>query len=161
MARGRSEFRTRDRIRIRRILQGIGPQAEQEILQAYQQRAPAILAYARGEIPSRSGKLRAAMSFKIFPKTLRLRIGLLTKRIQSKFFYAHILEGGRRAQVARVRRQRPVSGGISVYTMRVRAISRDRYDFVRGRAEQFMQRTLGDEMRGVLSKALNRLSAGG
>ena len=160
MARGKSEFSTRDRIRVRRLLQGIGPEAEREILQAYQQRAPAILAYARSEVPSRSGRLRAALSFKIFPKTLRLRIGLLTKRIQSKFFYAHILEQGRRAQVAKVRRRRPVSGGVAVYTMRVRAISRDRYDFVRGRAEQFMQRTLGDEMRGILGKALKRLSAG-
>lgn len=161
MARRKSEFRTRDRIRVRRLLQNIGPEAEREILQAYQRRAPAILAYARGEVPQRSGRLRAALAFKIFPKTLRLRIGLLTKRIQKKFFYAHILEQGRRAQVVKVRRRRPVSGGVAVYIMRIRAISKDRYDFVRGRTEQFMQRTLGDDMRGILGKALKRLSAGG
>lgn len=161
MARRKSEFRTRDRIRVRRVLQGMGPEVEREVISAYKRHAPAILAYARGEVPTRSGRLRAALAFKIYPKTLRLRIGLLTKRIQSKFFYAHILEAGRRAQVVKVRRRRPVSGGVAVYMMRVRAISKDRYDFVRGRAEQFMQRTLGDEMRGVLGKALKRLAAGG
>lgn len=163
MARRKSEFRTRDRIRVRRLLQNIGPEAEREILQAYQRRAPAILAYARSEVPARngSGRLRAALAFKIFPKTLRLRIGLLTKRIQKKLFYAHILEQGRRAQVVKVRRRRPVSGGVAVYMMRIRAISKDRYDFVRGRTEQFMQRTLGEDVRGILGKALKRLSAGG
>jgi hypothetical protein len=45
--------------------------------------------------------------------------------------------------------------------MRIRAISKDRYDFVRGRTEQFMQRTLGEDVRGILGKALKRLSAGG
>lgn len=160
MARRKSEFKTRDRIRIRKLLQNIGPAAEREVLQAYQRHAPAMVAYARNEAPSRSGKLRAALAFKIFPKTLRLRIGLLTKAVQRRVWYARILEYGRKAQSVKVNRRKP-SGGTTRYIMRVKAIPEGRYDFVRGRAEEFMQRTLGDELRGVLGKALKRLAAGG
>lgn len=160
MSRRRSEFRTRDRIRVRRVLQGMGPEVEKQVLASYQRHAPAILAYARGEAPSRSGNLRARLAFKIFPKTLRLRIGLLTRAVQRKVWYARILEYGRRAQSVRVKRRRPVSGGLTQYVMRVKAIPAGRYDFVRGRAEEFMQRTLGADLRNVLNKALKRLSAG-
>ena len=161
MARGKSQFATRDRVRVRRLLTGIGPQAQQEVLAAYQRHAPAILAQARSEAPSRTGKLRAALNYKIFPKTLRLRVGLLTKTVQKKFFYARILEYGRKAQTAKVRRRQPVSGGTAQYIIRVKAISANRYDFVRGRAVQFLQRTLGNDLRGILAKAIKRLSAGG
>lgn len=161
MARGKSQFATRDRIRVRRLLLGIGPQVQEEVLSAYQRHAPAILAHARGEVPSSTGKLRAALNFKIYPKTLRLRVGLLTKTVQRKFFYARILEYGRKAQTAKVNRRRPVSGGTAQYIIRVKAISANRYDFVRGRAVQFMQRTLGNDLRDILAKAIKRLSAGG
>jgi hypothetical protein len=161
MARGRSQFATRDRIRIRRILSNIGPEAEREVLSAYDRHGPAILAYARSEVPSRSGKLRAALAFKIFPKTLRFRIGLLTKAVQRRVWYARILEYGRKSQVAKVKRRRPVSGGVAVYLMKIRAIPAGRYDFVRGRTDDFMQRTLGEDLRKVLGRALKRISAGG
>ena len=92
---------------------------------------------------------------------MRLRIGLLTKTVQKKFFYARILEYGRKAQTVTVKRQRPVSGGTAQYIISVKAISANRYDFVRGRAVQFMQRTLGNDLRGILARAIKRLSAGG
>ncbi len=157
---GKSQFRVRDRQRIRRILTSIGPEAEKEVVSAYQRHAPAILAYARGETPSRSGNLRARLAFKIFPKTLRLRVGLLTKAVQRKAWYARILEYGRKAQNVRVNRRKP-SGGTTQYIMRVKAIPSGRHDFVRGRATEFMRRTLGRDLNGVLTKALRRLSSGG
>lgn len=161
MARGKSQFATRDRIRIRRILSSIGPKAEKEVLSAYQRHGPAILAYARNETPSRSGRLRSALNFKIFPKTLRFRMGLLTKAVQRRVWYARILEFGRQSKVVTVKRRRPVSGGVAVYLMRIRAIPAGRYDFVRGRTEQFMDRTLGETLRKTLGNALRRLSVGG
>jgi hypothetical protein len=161
MARGKSQFATRDRIRIRRILSNIGPETEKEIVSAYQRHAPAILAYARSETPSRSGKLRAALAFKVFPKTLRLRVGLLTKAVQRRVWYARILEYGRKSQVVKARRRKPVSGGVAVYLMKIRAIPAGRYDFVRGRTQQFMERTLGENLRKVLGSAVKRLSVGG
>lgn len=161
MARTKSQFRIRDRQRVRRLLTNMGPEVEKQVVSAYQRHAPSILAYSRGETPSRSGRLRAALAFKIFPKTLRLRVGLLTKAVQKKFFYARILEYGRRAQSVRVNRRRPVSGGTTQYIMRVKGIAPSRNDFVRGRAWQFVNRTLGNELRGILSKTLKRLAAGG
>lgn len=161
-----SGIRPRDRARVRRLLQAMPDEVGTQINQAYARHAPAILAYARGEVPSRTGKLRAALAFKLQKITKSrpfggLRIGLLTKRIQSKFFYARILEYGRKAQTVKARRRRPVSGGVAVYMMRVKGIPANRYDFVRGRAGEFMQRTLGNELRGVLNRALKRLAAGG
>ena len=160
MARSKSQFATRDRIRIRRILSNIGPESEKEVLNAYHQHGPAILAYARSETPSRSGKLRAALNFKIYPKALRFRIGLLTKAVQRRVWYARILEYGRKSKVVTVKRRKPVSGGVAVYLMRIRAIPAGRYDFVRGRTEQFLDRTLGESLRKTLGNALRRLSVG-
>ena len=160
MARGKSQFRVRDRQRIRRVLAGMPEATHKEVLAAYQRHAPAILAVSRAEAPSRRGKLRAALAFRIYPKALRLRIGLLTKRVQRSVWYARILEYGRKARAVRVERRRPVSGGMAVYIMRVKAIPAGRYDFVRGRTQEFMERTLGRDVRNVLGRALRKLSAG-
>lgn len=64
--------------------------------------------------PSKTGATRAGISFKVFPKTLKLQVGLLgTKRGRSKLFYARIQDLGRKAQTVTVRRFR--AGGQRLY----------------------------------------------
>lgn len=88
------------------------------------------------------------------PKSLRLRLGLLTKRDQSRYFYGYILDQGRRAQRVRIRRG-PRKGSF----MHIRAIPRDRYDFVFGRRADFMQNEL-PKLRRVADAILRRAASG-
>lgn len=149
-----ARFRVRDRQRVRRLLSAMPDEVNREIDALYRAHAPAILAKARAEVPIRTGGLRNALAFKIMPATktrpIRLRIGLLTKRIQDKFFYARFLEYGRGAYAKKGKRRGRHIG----------AIPAGRYDFVRGRTGQFMQQTLGRALRGVLRDALRKASSG-
>lgn len=158
---GKSQFRTRDRVRIRRLLQALPDEVNAEINAAYQKHAPAILAKARSEVPTRTGRLRAALSFKIMRATKSrpqggLRVGLLTKAIQRKFFYARILEYGRKAKTVLARRKTGTR-----YRLRITPIAAGRYDFVRGRTLKFMQDTLLKDMRGILRRGLRKVGGAG
>lgn len=57
-----------------------------------------ILAEQQAKVPTDTGKLRQALAMKLLPKTLRLRVGLLTKAVNKRFFYGRIVEFGRKAQ---------------------------------------------------------------
>lgn len=154
-----AKFRVKDRQRIRRILASLPDAVNDEILAVYQRHGPAVLAKARSEVPVRTGKLRSLLAFKIVPATAskpaRFRMGLLTKAVQSKVWYARILEYGRKAQVAKARR----NGG-NPYSIRVQSIPAGRYDFVRGRTAQFMMQTMGRDLKAILRKALHKAAAG-
>jgi hypothetical protein len=71
------------------------------------------LARERSLVAKRSGKLGNALSFKVLPATLKLKVGLLGKPINKKLFYGRIIEFGRKSKVVDV-----VRGGLS---SRVRA----------------------------------------
>lgn len=154
-----AKFRAKDRQRIRRIMAALPDAVDAEIVALYQRHGPAILAKARSEVPVRTGKLRSLLAFKIMPatatKSARFRMGLLTKAVQRKVWYARILEYGRKAQIAKARR----NGG-NPYSVKVQAIPAGRYDFVRGRTLQFMMQTLGRDLKTVLRRALQDAARG-
>lgn len=154
-----AKFRVKDRQRIRRIMKALPDTVNAEIVEVYKRHGPAVLAKAKSEVPVRTGKLRSLLAFKIMPatasKAARFRMGLLTKAVQRKVWYARILEYGRKAQLAKARR----NGG-NPYTVRVSAIPAGRYDFVRGRTAQFMMQTLGRDLKSVLRKALQQAARG-
>jgi hypothetical protein len=118
-----------------------------------------LLGRAKAEAPVRTGGLRAALNFRVAAKTLQLRLGLLTKRVQKKYFYGYILDVGRKART-RPARRRNASGKISTYVVRVRGISPQRYDFVFGRRRDLKQNEI-PELRNVLHKVLTRAAQGG
>jgi hypothetical protein len=113
------------------------------------------LVYARSQTPSRTGALRNALAVKLFPKSMRMRLGLIGKRQQRNFFYGHILDKGRKAKSVRVSRRTP-SGAIINYVMRVSPISPARYDIVYGRAEQFIKNLVNKPLADIYRKALRR-----
>jgi hypothetical protein len=61
-----------------------------------------LLADEKARAPARTGKLRAALQLVTAPKTLRIRVGLVGKAANRKFFYGRILHWGRKAALKRV-----------------------------------------------------------
>jgi hypothetical protein len=126
--------------RIRRTLRAIPETARSELAALLQEFAPRIGSAIRARAPSRTGALRAAITSKAFPRTLKIRAGL-TKARSRRVFYGRIQEFGRKAQTVRITRG-PRRGA----SLRVRAMAAKR--FVSGRMP---------EVRSELRARLNRL----
>jgi hypothetical protein len=58
-----------------------------------------------GRAARRTGALVAGLAFKVFPKTLRLQVGLLTKAVNRRLFYGRILDLGRKGQAGVAKRR--------------------------------------------------------
>jgi hypothetical protein len=141
--------------RIRKMLRRLPDDVAIEINAILASAGQQGLVYARSQTPSRTGALRNALSLKLYPKAMRMRLGLNGKRQQKTFFYGHILDVGRKARAVRVQRRTP-SGGLTNYIMRVSPISPARYDIVYGRAERFIKGLVNRPLREVYKKALRR-----
>jgi hypothetical protein len=139
---------------LRRALRRMPDGSRDKIADALEGAGRRLLARAKAETPSRSGRLRAALSMKVARKTLVLRVGLLTRKVQRDFFYGYILDAGRRAQTVTIKHG-PRRGA----KMRIRAIPKGRYDFVFGRRRDFIQSEL-PRVRAALESALHQAIRG-
>jgi hypothetical protein len=139
--------------RVKRILRRLPDDVRAEVVQGMQAEAPIVEAFMKAQAPSRTGKLRRLLRVRVLAKSMRMQVGLIGKAANREGFYGKILEGGRKAQT--VRRKRAGK----VHTMRVRAIPRDRYDFVYGRAREFYLRRIKARLGDVWERAL-RAAAG-
>jgi hypothetical protein len=54
-----------------------------------------LVAAEKARAPVRTGALQAALSFRVSPRQLRLKVGLVGKVINRKLFYAWFVEWGR------------------------------------------------------------------
>jgi len=111
-----------------------------------------LLARAKSETPVRTGRLKAALAFKVSPKTLMLWLGLITRADRRRRFYGFILDQGRSAKVVTIKR-----GPRAGHVMRIPSIGRERYNFVFGRRRDFKENELHN-MRRVVDSALRRLA---
>jgi hypothetical protein len=126
-------------------------ESRDEIADALTDGGHQMLARAKAETPRRSGRLANALDVKVARRTLVLRLGLLTKRTQRDFFYGYILDRGRRAQTVTIKR-----GARKGSRMRIKAISKSRYDFVFGRRRDFSE-TILPKVRAALERALHNV----
>lgn len=125
----------------------------------------------------RTGQLAAGVTYKVLPKSLRLKVGLLgTPRGRAKLFYGFILDRGRKAQTVTVTRYRKgarakdtrrfalgsngqkSAGLVSVYQLRVRARAGDA--FVTGRFRE-LRGLINRRANDLFDRALRRIGAGG
>ena len=143
---------------VRRLLRQMPDAVQTEIVDLYRRTEAPALAIARGATPVRTGALRAALSAKVFPKSLRFRVGLIGKKANSRFFYGWILEQGRGAVTRQVRRR--TSSGVSSYALKVSLIPAARYDIVKGRAESQIKGLFTQSLRTIWDKALRRAALG-
>ena len=117
-----------------------------------------LLARAKAETPRRTGQLSSALLMRVAPKSLNLKIGLLTKGKRRRFFYGYILDQGRRAQVVQAKRR--TKTGYVTYPMKVRGIGQGDYEFVFGRRQDFRVNEL-PRIRRRLEDLLSRVARGG
>jgi hypothetical protein len=143
---------------LRRLLRRLPDASREELAIEFNAIGSRLLGRARAETPSRLGRLRAALDFKVLPKTLILRLGLITPKIRKRYFYGYILDKGRRARTVQVQRKNK-NGSVSSYALRVRGIDRERYNFVFGRRADLLENEL-PKLREVLNRVLRRASAG-
>lgn len=172
--------RLRGIIRVRKLLRRLPEAVAGEIVVELSVTGRQMLAAVLARTPRKTGALQAGESFKVFPRSLRLQVGLLgTRRGQSKLFYGRIQDLGRRAQIVTVQRRRRVSttlstgerlsllrtsGGrklsadvVSTYRMKVPAMKGKR--FVTGRYPD-LRRILNGNLRGIFARALKSAASG-
>lgn len=158
--RATGKAKWKGRAKLRRLLQRLPDSVRDEIAKLFEDKAPAALAYARASTPKRTGTLAAALQVKTYRKSLRMRLGLIGKADNSRFFYGRILDRGRRAQTAKAAR-RNASGAITRYVVRVRALPAARFDIVYGRVAAYVRNLIGVPAKDIFAKALRVAGAGG
>lgn len=147
-------------IRFRRIMRLLPDTVAGEVIVELNVTGRQIAAVMRARTPRKSGRLIAGESYKVFPRTLRLQVGLLnSRRGGDPLFYGRIQDLGRKAQVVMVQRRirRNVMKFTKRYSMNVRAMTGKR--FVTGRFTE-LRRTLNQNLRGIFSRALAKAAGG-
>lgn len=183
LARARSLNRNRAASAIRgsksfrRLLRGMPDAVRAEMADVLTKAGPSAAALIERRIDAttrrRTGSLRAAVKWKVFPRTLRLQAGFLgNKSTRTRVFYARILDLGRRAQTVVVTRRQKVLRALGnnrngnnrrfiragqPYKLRVRAIAAKR--FVTAGAGGLRQ-VVGVQLKGIWERALRRIAAG-
>lgn len=147
-------------IRFRRIMRRLPDTVAGEVIVELNVTGRQIAAVMQARTPRKSGRLVAGESYKVFPRTLRLQVGLLnSRRGGDPLFYGRIQDLGRKAQVVMVQRRirRNVMKFTKRYSMNVRAMKGKR--FVTGRFTE-LRRTLNQNLRGIFSRALAKAAGG-
>jgi hypothetical protein len=148
--------------KVKRLLKRLPDDVNAEMAAVLRDHGPAITAYAKAAVPNKksTGKLAQAINWKVLPKSLSLRVGLLTKATSRRLFYARILEFGRKGQTV-VAKRRTKTGRVSAYRLRVKPINRGRYDFLAGRAMTFATANIRPALGKVWERALTKAASGG
>jgi len=148
-------------IRTRRLLKQLPDAVRGEVIVELNVTGRQIAAVMAARTPRKSGRLVAGESYKVFPRTLRLQVGLLqTRRGADPLFYGRIQDLGRKAQVVLVQRRLRRAGSklTKRYRMKVRGSEGKR--FVTGRFPE-LRRTLNQNLRGIFGRALASVAGGG
>ena len=148
--------------RVKRLFKRLPDDVGQEIVVELSVTGRQMLAAVRARLASttkpRTGALDRGLSQKVFPRSLRLQVGLIgTPRERNRVFYGRILDLGRKAQVVRAQRHDPRSRKVLRYLVKVSAIAPKR--FVTGRYPD-LRATLRENVRGIFRRALQRAGGG-
>lgn len=164
--------------RFRRLLRGLPEAMRSQLVGVLERGGPILQGAMRVRAPKRTGFGVQGIKYRVYPKSLRLRVGLIdTPAGRAKRFYMRIQDLGRRAQTVTVRRRRRVASEfdprgilrtgrgnrkraediVATYQMRVRAMAPKR--FVTGKYPE-LRRAIGGALRGIWTRALNTLAGG-
>ena len=135
---------------LRRLLRKLPDESRKELADELTAIGARLIGRAKNETPVRTGRLKAALAFRVAAKTLQLRLGLVKKADRRRFFYGYILDAGRKGKVGKSRSGRN-------YT--VTPIPASRYEFIFGRRRDFQQNEI-PKMRAALERVLKRASQG-
>lgn len=118
------------------LLKRLPDSVAEEFRQQLDRTGKTMLQRARSRVPVRTGALKAGLSYKVLPKTLKLKVGLVGKPVNRRLWYGRIVEFGRKAQTVVVNRsgratsfsghkwkRRALAAGVKgFYQLRVRAM---------------------------------------
>lgn len=115
-----------------------------------------FLAVMLAHVPRRTGFLARGLSMRFAPQTLRLRVGLIGRKVNRDRFYGRILQFGHKGKSVRVRRRTPA--GRITYFMRVPA--RGPRPFIFGPTAE-IRRQFVQELRSFWTVVLSKLANNG
>jgi hypothetical protein len=155
--------------RFRRTLKALPDAVSQEIVVELNVTGRTVRSLMQAKAPKKSGRLAAAITYRVLPKSLRMQVGLIgSQKERNDLFYGRIQDLGRKAQVVQARRRvgtfaDPQNRGaprsiLKTYTMRVSAMAPKR--FITGRYAD-MRSALNTNLRGIWTRALSAAAAGG
>lgn len=141
----------------RRLMKRIPAGMREELAQEMRAAGVELAGAMQARAPRRTGKLAAAITWRFYQATLRLRVGYIGKPVNRRLFYAHILNYGRKAKTVQAKR-RTKSGKISTYAMRVTALAPRR--FVTGPLTD-LRAAFNRRLKGIWARVLQRVADGG
>lgn len=109
-------------VSLRRTLRNLPESARQELADSLDLAGMHLRNQAQAQAPRKTGALVANIGYRVQRKSLRLRVGFVTKKAARQAFYAWILEWGRKARTVTARR----AGG-QPYQYRVSPIAKGAY----------------------------------
>lgn len=80
----------------RKLLRQMPEAVKNEMAETLDRTGDELLAAMKADAPVKTGALRAGLAKKLLKASLRLRVGIVTKPLARKLFYARILEFGRK-----------------------------------------------------------------
>lgn len=155
----------------RRLMKRMPDEVQQEIVGALDGWGGELATEMRGRTPRRTGAVLSMIKHKVFPRTLKMQVGLLgTKKARQRVFYARIVDLGRKAKTVRVYRRKrsqridgyqerrnQMSAGRPYYLMRVPAMAARR--FVTGPLND-LRAGLNKHLKNIWSRALKSAAGG-
>ena len=132
----------------RRLIDKLPDTVRQMIVGQMQTTGIQVLAQQRSLAPFRTGSVKGALSMRVLPKSLKLKVGLLGKPLNRRLFYAHIIEFGRKAQTVTAKRANGTS-----YSMRVSALPPRNFIY-------FARAPLYAPFRNIWDMAIDKAAAG-
>jgi hypothetical protein len=132
----------------RRLITKLPDVVRQEIVGQMKVTGTQVLAQQRSLAPFRTGATKNALSMRILPKSLKLKVGILGKPLNRQLFYAHIIEFGRKAQTVSAKRANGAS-----YSMRISALPPRNFIY-------FARDPLYQPFRNIWDRALQKAASG-
>lgn len=135
---------------LRRAMRSLPAAAKDEIASELRSAGFDVVSAMKARAPRKTGKVAAALTYRIMNKGLKMRAGLLEETPGANtLFYGRIQDLGRKAQSVRVRRRKK-RGGTASYILRVRHMEgkrfvTSRYATLRARVERNLQ-AVGDRI---------------
>ncbi|AGH48766.1 hypothetical protein G432_05195 [Sphingomonas sp. MM-1] len=157
MAGGKSGVDWASARRMRGMIKRLTPEARAEMIVEMNLVGDDELARMRRDVSRRSGFLASGLSKKVYPKSLRLRVGFIGKKVNRDRWYRWIIERGRKAKTVEVNRRRGRTAPAS-YPLRVKAMRARPYVFSGGGAARIAR---SQRLQDFWGKVLTRVGAGG
>lgn len=143
--------RTKGIRRVRRLLRNIDDIARQELSDILYVTTVKLRNLAKVRSPIRTQRLSAGIKQRVLDRTLKGRVGLITKGDQGRLFYGHVLNRGRKAQSVTAKRSK--GGKLQTYRLSVPALAGRFFFPSRREASQLVQPRLQQAWANILENA--------